>query len=438
MDDSIAFVGLGKLGLALATCFAKRGVRTLAIDRNARLVGLLKRGTLAIAEPGLAENLELAQPNITYASDFAGVEDTDASVFLVDTPVGPDEPAPSTGNLEDAVRSVCARLAVRGAPRHHLFIIASTVLPGTIGGRIVPLIEERLGARCGEDFSVCHVPEFVALGDVIRGYEQADILLVGESDARGGDRTQALFERIIESTARVHRMSIAEAELTKISFNAFACMKISFTNFLGQLCERVPGANVDRITAAMADDRRVGGQVFLKAGPAFGGPCLPHDTRAFARVAQAFGFEAHHMKAAERINAEQHARLARMVVDTKAGSVALLGLSFKTRTPAIDESPAIHLTRALLKEGRELHVFDRAGQALVAFRREFGDRLSYHDDLRDCVRACECIVLLHADPMIAELRDVLRDDQTVIDCWRQLSGLDGRRLRALGIGLEPA
>ena len=77
------------------------------------------------------------------------------------------------------------------------------------------------------------------------------------------------------------------AELIKYSNNAFLATKISFINSISNLCEKIPGANVDDVAKAIGIDPRIG-PLFLKAGPGFGGSCLPKDLNSFISVYKNF------------------------------------------------------------------------------------------------------------------------------------------------------
>ena len=117
---------------------------------------------------------------------------------------------------------------------------------------------------------------------------------------------------VCENDPPFRRMSLVNAELTKIAVNTYVTMKISYANTLADLCERLPGADVERVTDALGLDTRIGGK-YLRGAIAYGGPCFPRDNKAFAELARELGTEAPLAEATDSINEKQAQRLARIV-----------------------------------------------------------------------------------------------------------------------------
>src|SRR5262249_10677214 len=147
-------------------------------------------------------------------------------------------------------------------------------------------------------------------------------------------------------------MNFINAELTKISVNAYVTMKISFTNMLGEICERLEWADAAVVADALGRDSRIGVK-YLKPAIGYGGPCFPRDTLAFGRVADRVGGTAALALAADRINRRQVARLTEVVSGfaPAGGTVAVLGLSYKPNTPVVEGSQALILAKFLHDRG---------------------------------------------------------------------------------------
>ncbi len=221
-------------------------------------------------------------------------------------------------------------------------------MPGSCDAEIRPALERSSGRRVGETLGLCYSPEFIALGNVIRDMLEPDMVLIGESDSRAGDVVERLYSGICENDPPFRRMSLVNAELTKIAVNTYVTMKISYANALADMCERLPGADVEAVTDALGLDSRIGGK-YLRGAIAYGGPCFPRDNKAFAVLARDLGAEALLAEATDAVNVAQTERLARIVQSRlKNGSViGILGLSYKPDTDVIDESPGIALARLL-------------------------------------------------------------------------------------------
>ena len=110
---------------------------------------------------------------------------------------------------------------------YHLVVLTSTVMPGSTGGAVVAALERASGKRCGRDFGLCYSPEFIALGTVIRDFYSPDFLLVGESDARAGDRLAEIYGSVCKNSPPVARMNFVNAEVTKLAVNTYITTKIS-------------------------------------------------------------------------------------------------------------------------------------------------------------------------------------------------------------------
>src|SRR5207245_1039686 len=141
---------------------------------------------------------------------------------------------------------------------YHTVVLTSTVLPGASRYGLLPIHERSSGKRCGDDFGFCYSPEFVALGSVIRDFLHPDFLLIGEYDRRSGDELEAHYRDIVVNGAGAARMSVENAELAKISVNAYVTTKITFANMLAEICDRMPGGDVDVVSNAIGLDSRIG------------------------------------------------------------------------------------------------------------------------------------------------------------------------------------
>src|SRR5512134_1974596 len=141
---------------------------------------------------------------------------------------------------------------------------------------------------------------------------EPDMVLIGESDARAGDVQEQLYRGVVENDPPFRRMSLVNAELTKIAVNTYVTMKISYANTLADMCERLDGADVEVVTDALGLDTRIG-RKYLRGAVAYGGPCFPRDNKAFGVLARDIGVEPRLAEATDAVNVAQVERLARVV-----------------------------------------------------------------------------------------------------------------------------
>jgi UDPglucose 6-dehydrogenase len=224
---------------------------------------------------------------------------------------------------------------------------------------LIPMLERETGGVCGRDFGVCYNPEFIALGNVVNGLLEPDMVLIGESDPASGAALEQLYKQYNRSSPRIARMSIISAELTKISVNSYVTMKISFTNQLRMIAEQFPKANIHHILEAIGSDSRVG-QKYLRAGLSYGGPCFPRDNRLLAYTARQLGLEAPLAEASDRVNQQTNLDLFEKVqkLANKGDTVAVLGLTYKPDTYITEEAAGLFLAQQLKRQGYRVVVHD--------------------------------------------------------------------------------
>ncbi len=251
-------------------------VDVVGIDIDAEKVRKINAGQPPVEEPLLAETITAGQGRLRATQDYREAVATDVTFFIPPSPSLPDGSF-SNEFLLRAMQPVAAAVREKGK-KGHLFVCSSTTTPGAVDTVLIPMLERETGGVCGRDFGMCYNPEFIALGNVVNGLLEPDMVLIGESDPASGAVLEELYKRYNRNSPRIARMSIISAELTKISVNSYITMKISFTNQLRMIAEQFPKANIHNILDAIGSDSRIG-QKYLRAGLSYGGPCFPRDNR---------------------------------------------------------------------------------------------------------------------------------------------------------------
>jgi UDPglucose 6-dehydrogenase len=359
---SVSVCGLGKLGACMAATFAARGYSVVGVDIDSEKVRKVNAGQAPVDEPMLAETMGEGRESLRATADPADAVATDASFFIPPSPSLPDGSF-STEYLLNAMRPV-AQAVKKAGKTGHIFVCSSTTTPGAVDSVLIPMLENETSWKCGAEFSVCYNPEFIALGNVINGLLEPDMVLIGESDPGAGDALEQLYRNYTRNKCRIARMSIISAELTKISVNSYITMKISFTNQLRMIAEKFPKADINTILDAIGTDTRIG-KKYLRAGLSYGGPCFPRDNRLLAYTARQTGGAAPLAEASDKVNELTKASLLERVAKvTGAGATVLvLGLSYKPDTYITEESAGLHLAQNLKKQGRRVIVHDFAATA---------------------------------------------------------------------------
>ncbi|MDU0289613.1 UDP-glucose/GDP-mannose dehydrogenase family protein [Saccharothrix longispora] len=421
----IAVVGTGYVGLTTGACLASLGHRVVCADVDALKVARLRAGQVDILEPDLADLVARGRSagrlNFVEGARYA-VADAEVVFLCLPTPMG----AGGAADLS-AVEAVAGEIR-DVLPRGAVVVCKSTVPVGT---------STRVAALLGrDDVAVVSNPEFLREGSAVRDFLHPDRIVVGADSPRAAERVAALFAKLGAPTVL---MDAASAEMVKYAANCFLAMKLSYVNAVAELCELV-GADVASVTEGMGHDRRIG-QSFLRPGPGWGGSCLPKDTHAMVRIAEAVGVDFSLVKATIETNGRQQRRVVdklRAAVGTLAGTrIGVLGLAFKAGTNDLRDSPALAVAELLAFEGAELVAHDPQVDRPLVGMTVVGDPYA-------AVRGADAVVLLTDWPEFRSLDWARVADgmtgSTVLDTRDHLDpdALHRAGLVLLGLGREPA
>lgn len=438
MDSTCSVVGLGKLGACMAACLASRGFDVIGVDVLQDAVDALSSGRPPVFEPGLAKLVAENGGRLSATLDLeAAVLASDVTFIVVPTPSEADG-AFSLRYVTDAARTIGRSIGRKTG--YHLVVLTSTVLPGATENVVQAVLERASGSTCGRDFGLCYSPEFIALGSVIRDFLNPDFILIGESDGRAGVRLANLYAQVCRGDRPLVRTSFVNAELAKLAVNTFVTAKISFANMLAELCEALPGADVDEVTAAVGHDPRIGG-AYLRGGLGYGGPCFPRDNLALSALARGLGVRGELPEATDRYNRSIPDRLAQVVMEhlCPGQTVGVLGLSYKPGSVVVEESQGAALVERLSAAGARVLAFDPTAGS-DGLRPPPALRSSDVGDIDRLLRDASVVVIANPDPAFASLtpRDFGRRPLVVVDCWRLLrarfQGVEGVRYVGIGIG----
>jgi UDPglucose 6-dehydrogenase len=354
---SLAVLGLGKLGSILAVVLAEAGHAVKGFDVSLPAVEALNNSKPLIFEPGLVELMESVGGQVSAHSEVdRALEDASGAYVIVPTPSNP-QGAFKNDFVVHALRDIGNHLAKN--PRDFTIVISSTVMPGSCEDTFRQELETASGMTVGKELGLAYSPEFIALGSAIHDMKYPDLVLIGESHAAAGDFVEEVSRSVVKNKPQFRRMSLSSAELTKIAINTFVTTKISYANMLSEICEQLPGASIDDVTAAVGSDLRIG-KSYLTAGLGYGGPCFPRDNKALSYAAHSRGVSADIAEATDAINDRQIDRVVDLAVahTLEGETVALMGLAYKSDTPVLEASQAMEIARRLVTKNRVVLGFD--------------------------------------------------------------------------------
>ena len=422
----ISIFGLGYVGAVTAGCLSKQGHSIVGVDVHPQKVAAFNEGIPPIIEPGLDELLKQAKADgrlrATVHCDDA-IAATDLSIVCVGTP------SALTGALDlSFVRQVIKEIAasIRQRQKHHYLVLRSTMLPGSTAA----LAKEFLTDLVAKGWlQVFYFPEFLRESTAVADFDNPSLAVVGTRDgARPPEELmQALFG---EQAAAVNWPT---AEMVKYACNAFHATKITFANEIGRVGKQLQ-VDARSVMSLVCQDTKLNlSPYYMKPGNPFGGSCLPKDVRALTNHARTHGL---HLPMLENLlpSNERHLqRLLELILNSGQNEVALLGLSFKSDTDDLRESPMVDVAQALLGRGFKLRIYDPALNlaALVGANKRVIDSKMPHlasllcPDLATAIGKSGTVVVAQKCAKIVELSQHITAQHHVLDVngWAELKML---------------
>lgn len=419
----VSIFGLGYVGSVSAGCLAHDGHEVIGVDPFKTKVSLINAGQSPVIEAEIGEIVENAvrSGKLRATEDhIKAIHDTELSFVCVGTP------SQINGNLDVTyVRRVCEQIgqALKTKQARHTIVIRSTILPGTMHGVVIPVLEESSGKKAGVDFGVCNNPEFLREGSAVKDFNFPPKIVIGQLDVKSGDILASLYSRL---DAPLIRTDLRTSEMVKYIDNTWHALKIGFANEIGNLCKAL-SIDSHKAMEIFCQDRKLNiSPAYLLPGFAFGGSCLPKDLRALIYKAKSNDLQLPILSAILPSNELQIARGLELIVLKGHKRVGILGFSFKAGTDDLRESPMIEIIERLIGKGFDLRIYDKNVHvaSLVGANRDFILNRIPHisklmvEDMNDVLHHAETIVIGNNEPSFRSALGKLREEQYVVDLVR--------------------
>ncbi|HXJ50089.1 MAG TPA: nucleotide sugar dehydrogenase [Burkholderiales bacterium] len=418
---NISIFGLGYVGAVSLACLARDGHFVTGVDIDKAKLDLIRAGKTPVVEEGMVDLMAAvaASGRVSVTDDVAAaVSASELSLICVGTPSAANG-SQDLGATLNVARQLGRALRAKAAP--HVIVFRSTLVPGTVEDVLRPILEEESGKRAGVGFHLCFQPEFLREGTSIRDYDKPPFTIVGADHEFPVERLRALFGHL---PCELHVASIRAAEMVKYCCNNFHAIKITFANETARLCEAL-GVDPFQVMDLVCKDRQLNiSPAYLKPGFAFGGSCLPKDLRATTYLAKRHDVELPmhgSVLASNRVHID-HA-IAKVLASGKR-RVGMIGLSFKTGTDDLRESPLVLMAEQFIGKGLSLLVYDpevHLSQLLGANRRFIEQHLPHigsllRGDIETVINESDVLVVgLNERRAFDALRRHVRKDQMVLD-----------------------
>jgi GDP-mannose 6-dehydrogenase len=417
----ISIFGLGYVGAVSLACLARDGHSVIGVDIDPAKLELIRSGKTPVVEEGMVELMAqvAASGRVSVTADVVqAVLGSDLSLICVGTPS-----APNGSQDQSAMRKLAHELgrAMRDKPGRHVFVFRSTLVPATVEDVLKPIIEQESGKKDGRDFDVCFQPEFLREGTSIRDYDRPPFTVVGANAESPVARLRELFGHL---PCEFYGTSIRAAEMVKYCCNNFHAVKITFANETARLCEAL-GVDVFQVMDLVCKDRQLNiSPAYLKPGFAFGGSCLPKDLRATVYLAKTRDVELPMLANVLQSNRVHVEHAIAKVLASGRRRVGMIGLSFKTGTDDLRESPLVLIAEQFIGKGLSLLVYDpgvHLSRLLGANRRFIEQHVPHigslmREDIESVIAGSDLLVVGLSDALVFEaLARHVRADQVLLD-----------------------
>ena len=359
MMMNVAVVGQGFVGLTLSVFLSLKKLQVFGVENNQNTLKIINNGKSPFFEPNLDKNLKkcLKLKTLQFVESLNPIFSKIDVVYIC-------VPTPNRNNSIDLkfINSVIYEIShlLKSTKKKPIIIIKSTVAPQTTN-LLLKILSKNSNKILGKDYFLVVNPEFLREGFALDDQMNPHLIVMGCEDLKSQHRIKNFYKKLYSEKIPRTYTNFSTAELIKYSNNAFLATKISFINSISNLCEKIPGANVDDVANAIGTDPRIG-SLFLKAGPGFGGSCLPKDLNSFISVYKNFGIQPILLNSVKNVNKKQSSQILSILKNRykklEGKTISILGISFKENVPDIRNSKAAELAAMFINKKYNIDIYD--------------------------------------------------------------------------------
>ena len=422
----IGIIGLGFVGLSFASVLGSKKYSVIGVDSDIDKVNKILTGKAPFYEPELDNILKNAlKNNLQITTRINLVVNECKLIFIaVGTPQRKDGSIDLT-MIKKVVKEIGKNLAkTKNVP---IIIIKSTVVPETTIKIILPILEKESRKKVGKDFGLITNPEFLRETNAVKDTINPHVVVIGGYNDKFTKEIKDFYTKFHKSVPIVNT-NHQTSEMVKYANNSFLATKISFINQIATICEAISGVNVDSVAKTIGLDPRIG-NLFLTAGPGYGGSCLPKDVKAIINFSNKYKIKPALLHAVEEINQQQLENIMK-TIKKKVGKInnkkiTILGLAFKADTDDIRDSISIKLIKLLLKKGAKIIAHD--SKAISNTKAVLGEKIKYTDSINEALKNTECAIIMTTSQEYSKINNnklKLMKKRVIIDSRRLLVNHD--------------
>lgn len=425
LSAKVAILGLGYVGLPLATVLAEAGYNVIGIDPDGSKVDTLNQGISYIddVETSLVKTLVKAG-SLAATTDFEAVKDADAVSICVPTPLR---------KTRDPDLSFIISVADSIAPFMHsemIVVLESTTYPGTTRELLLPKLIEGKDLKVGEDFYLAFSPERVDPGRKDWTTKNTP-KVVGGVTQTCTEMASKFYQGAMDSVVPVATAEVAE--MTKLLENTFRMVNIGLVNEIAIMCDRM-GINVWDVIDAAAT--KPFGFMKFTPGPGLGGHCIPIDPLFLSWKLRSLNYTARFIDLASEINTGMPRYVVNKIQEAlnnqgkalKGSRVLVLGVAYKPDIDDVRESPALDVLGLLLQSGSNVIYHD----PYIPEVHHYDLDLSSVQDLMEEVKKADCVVIVtnHSE---YDYQAIYEKAQCIMDARNAIGKIAGDDPKVVGL-----
>jgi len=433
----IAVFGLGYVGCVSAACFASEGHEVTGVDISQEKVDIINSAKSPIIEPGLDKKINetVNSKKLSATIDYEkAISESDISLVCVGTPS-----QKNGGVTLDYIYRVAEQVGevLKKLNRYHVFVIRSTVPPGTLE-HALQIISEKSGKEKGKDFGGCSNPEFLREGSALKDFYNPPFTIIGEWDKKSGDMLAKIYQSI---DAPLVRTEVKVSEMIKYANNVFHAVKVIFGNEIGTICKEY-GIDSHKLMDVFCMDKKLNlSSTYLKPGFAFGGSCLPKDVRGLSHLAKSNDLELPLINSLMKSNMDHIQRAVEMVLSHGKKRIGILGISFKGDTDDLRESPMVEVVETLIGKGYDIRIYDRNVHLAKLFgaNKEYINKKIPHvsnllvENIGDILEHSELLIIGNKNKEFGDILKRLDGSYIILDLVRIINDTNGIKGKYEGI-----
>ena len=382
----LAIIGMGYVGLPLATVFAEAGVRVVGVDVSQKRMDQLNSGESYIEDVPSSQVARLVEAGLLEGTtDFGVLAEVDAVSICVPTPLSKTRD-PDVSYIVSATEQIAKHLQ-----RGQTIVLESTTYPGTTREIILPQLEAS-GMTVGKDFFLAFSPERVDPG-------REDWTTANTPKVMGGvtpacmEVATALYSLAIETVVPV--ASPEAAEMVKLLENTFRAVNIGLVNEVLMMCDKL---EIDAWEVIDAAATKPFGFMKFTPGPGLGGHCIPIDPLYLSWKLKMLNYNARFIELASEVNTSMPHYWVQKVQDAlndeakslRGSTVFVLGVAYKKDISDVRESPALDIMRLLQDKGATVEYHDPH----VPSFREDGHEFKSAENLEAALAKADCTIIV--------------------------------------------